>query len=218
MGPLLPGKYPDRCKQTKLSAAFSGADLLCQGRECHADGERRNPMNPKKTGELLKTLRLERGWTQADLADQLYVSTRSISRWENGTTLPDLSLLAELSGLYDISVDEILDGQKKETNMNETEMLLKAAEYSTEQEKKVNRRMQLLFGAATLCMLGYAIIESLGLSYTEPWESVASALLGGITGVLLTGMIYTGKNRQSIMQAKHRIRLSLRRQKDERAD
>ena len=50
-------------------------------------------MNQQKTGELLKHLRKEKGLTQEQLAEKLGVSNRSVSRWENGTTLPDISLM-----------------------------------------------------------------------------------------------------------------------------
>lgn len=66
--------------------------------------------------------------------EQLNVSDRTVSRWETGTNLPDLSILVELADFYDIDICEIIDGERKSENMN-VEMkdtLMKAAQYATE--------------------------------------------------------------------------------------
>lgn len=117
-------------------------------------------MDQIKIGEFLRSLRKEKGWTQMELADQLGVSNRSVSRLENGTTLPDLSLLLVLSELYDISMDEILDGRKKEENMTDNKTIRKVADYSTLMEQKRSRRMMWLFVAAFITLIGYAILET----------------------------------------------------------
>ena len=63
-------------------------------------------MDQKKIGLFLKELRKEKTLTQSQLAEQLNVSDRTVSRWETGTNLPDLSILVELADFYDI--DECL--------------------------------------------------------------------------------------------------------------
>lgn len=54
-------------------------------------------MDQQKTGLFLKKLRHEKSVTQMELAERLGVSNRSVSRWENGTTMPDFDLLIELA-------------------------------------------------------------------------------------------------------------------------
>ena len=54
-------------------------------------------MDQKKIGSFLKELRKEKGLTQEQLAERLKVSSRSVSRWETGNNMPDLSILVELS-------------------------------------------------------------------------------------------------------------------------
>ena len=54
-------------------------------------------MDQKKIGSLLKELRKEKGLTQEQLAEHFLVSTRSVSRWENGINMPELSLLVEIA-------------------------------------------------------------------------------------------------------------------------
>ena len=59
-------------------------------------------MNQQKTGGFLKELRKEKGITQEQLAEVFGVSSRTVSRWENGVNMPDLSLLAEIADLHEI--------------------------------------------------------------------------------------------------------------------
>lgn len=57
-------------------------------------------MDQKKIGGLLRELRRERGLTQEQLAEQFDVSARTVSRWETGSNLPELSMLIELADFY----------------------------------------------------------------------------------------------------------------------
>ena len=100
-------------------------------------------MNQKKTGEFLKQLRKEKNLTQEQLAEKLFVSGRTVSRWETGSNMPDLSVLVELADYYDVDIREIIDGERKSENMdNETkETLKKVAEYTEEEKKKLKRKM-----------------------------------------------------------------------------
>ena len=65
-------------------------------------------MNQEKIGRFLKQLRMEKQLTQEKLSETLGVSRRTVSRWETGNNLPDLSILVELADFYDVSVDYIL--------------------------------------------------------------------------------------------------------------
>ena len=71
-------------------------------------------MNLKKTGELIKLKRKELGITQEELAKKLNVTEKAISRWETGRGAPDISLLIPLSKELNVSVLEILNGEKVE--------------------------------------------------------------------------------------------------------
>ena len=76
-------------------------------------------MDQIKTGAFLKNLRRERGITQEQLAEELGVSGRTISRWETGSNMPDISLLVEIAGFFDVSIPEIIKGERKSENMQE---------------------------------------------------------------------------------------------------
>lgn len=67
-----------------------------------------------KIGRFIASLRKEQGMTQEQLAERLGVTQKSVSRWETGKNMPDLSLLKPLSAQLNISVSELLDGEKSQ--------------------------------------------------------------------------------------------------------
>ena len=62
------------------------------------------------TGEVIRSLREKRRLTQRDLAQRLNVSDKTISKWETGRGLPDITLLEPLAGALGVSVTELLSG------------------------------------------------------------------------------------------------------------
>lgn len=69
-------------------------------------------MNQENVGKFLASLRKEKRLTQEQFAEMLGVNSRSVSRWENGYCMPDLSLLPMISDELDVSVAEILNGRR----------------------------------------------------------------------------------------------------------
>jgi transcriptional regulator with XRE-family HTH domain len=67
---------------------------------------------------FLRELRKEKGMTQEQIAEQFSVSSRTVSRWENGNNMPDLDILIEISDYYEVDLREILDGERKSEDMN----------------------------------------------------------------------------------------------------
>ena len=76
-------------------------------------------MDQIKIGNLLKELRKEHNLSQEQLADKFNISSRSVSRWENGNTMPDISMMIELADFYDIDIRELLRGERECEKMNE---------------------------------------------------------------------------------------------------
>ena len=68
-------------------------------------------MNSQKTGQLIAQQRGALGLTQKQLASQLHISDRTVSRWERGVGFPDLSLLEPLADALGLSVIELLRGE-----------------------------------------------------------------------------------------------------------
>lgn len=71
-------------------------------------------MNQDKIGKFIAERRKEKNMTQEQLAEKMGVTDKTISRWENGKTMPDYSLLKDLCNELDISVNEFLSGEKIE--------------------------------------------------------------------------------------------------------
>lgn len=67
-------------------------------------------MEQQKAGQLICRLRKERGMTQKQLADQLHISDRAVSKWERGQGSPDLSLWPGLSALLGVRIEALLAG------------------------------------------------------------------------------------------------------------
>jgi len=70
-------------------------------------------MDCKKVGDLIYTLRKEKGMTQKEIADLMNISDRTISKWERGLGCPDVSLLSGLSQILGVNIEEILLGRVK---------------------------------------------------------------------------------------------------------
>ena len=69
-------------------------------------------MDAKKTGELIAVLRKEKGWSQTELAERLGVTNKAVSRWETGRGYPDVELLPQLAKALDITISELLEGER----------------------------------------------------------------------------------------------------------
>lgn len=69
-------------------------------------------MNQQKIGRFISECRKQKGLTQAQLAEALGVSDKSVSRWENGKTMPDLSFYKPLCEILDIQISELLYARK----------------------------------------------------------------------------------------------------------
>ncbi len=111
-----------------------------------------------KIGDFLRKLRKEKGMTQEEIATKFGVSSRSVSRWENGNTMPDLAILVELADYYDVDIREIIDGERKSENMEKEtkETLLKIADYADKQKRQAVFRAVLFFVIEILCF-GFTI-------------------------------------------------------------
>lgn len=95
-----------------------------------------------KFNENLPKRRKELNFSQEQLADKMNVTRQTISKWENGTAMPDLKKITELADFFDISMDELLgtplnnktDGASVNTDQNENILMLLTE--TTEQKKR----------------------------------------------------------------------------------
>ncbi len=160
-------------------------------------------MNQVKIGEFLRELRKGKGLTQEQLAEQFNISRRSVSRWETGSNLPDLDILIEMTDYYGVELKEILNGERKSEKMNEElkETVLKVAEFSNEDKRKLTERMNKLFIAGLVAAVIYII-----WFFTDNADNLIGGLSLGITfGMMIVGVIITSKNVTKIRKMKMRI-------------
>lgn len=150
-------------------------------------------MEQQKIGSFLKELRKEKNLTQEQLAEKLNVSGRTVSRWETGSNMPDISLLVELAEFYEVSIPEIIDGERKSEIMNEEvkEAALKLSDYAEMINLKIRKRLFWLTIAALIGMIAFVVIEACGLDTPgSPYEMIASAGLGLNFGMMIVLAMY----------------------------
>ena len=164
-------------------------------------------MDITKIGRFLQQLRKERGLTQEQLAEQINVARRSVSRWETGSNMPDLDILVELSDFYSVDLREILIGERKSERMNEElkETVLKVADYSNEEKSRLLRRMHWLFITGLIGFVIFLVITWLGLDTTAPYEIIGSCGLGFAFGMIIVGVIFTSRYAAKIRAFKFRL-------------
>ena len=73
--------------------------------------------NGEKIGSFIMSRRKELGMTQQQLADKLHISFQAVSKWENGTTYPNVEILYDLAIVLDVTTDEIFAGRKKRQSL-----------------------------------------------------------------------------------------------------
>ena len=75
-------------------------------------------MEQEKVGKFIKDIRIKNGLTQKEFADKFGVTYQAVSKWENGKNLPDINILKDICFQYNVSIDEVLSGSKKEKVKN----------------------------------------------------------------------------------------------------
>lgn len=145
-------------------------------------------MNQKKTGQFIRELRKAKGLTQEQLAEVFQVSGRTISRWETGINMPDISLLVEIADFFDVDVRELIEGERKSEIMDEEvrDVAAKMADYA---EKEKSR---LLTGVRLIGIIG-VIVTAISIilqckNYTEGQSlwAIATSLIAFIAVSVLT--------------------------------
>lgn len=150
-------------------------------------------MEQQKVGSFLRELRKERGLTQEQLAARLNVSGRTVSRWETGSNMPDISLLVELAEFYGVSIPEIIDGERKIGKVNEEtkQTALKVSDYEETINRQIRTRLLWLTLAALIGMIAFTVIEMSGLDTPgSRCELIASGGLGFAFGMLVVLALY----------------------------
>lgn len=151
-------------------------------------------MDQKRIGSFLRELRTEKGLTQEQLAEKLNVSGRTVSRWENGNNMPDLSIIVELADFYDIDIRELLNGERKSEKMNEDlkETGLKMADYAEAEKQLLTKRLCIVSLIGLLSLLTALVFVGLKFEQINPLlECIEYTCFGLAVGALIKGIFFS---------------------------
>lgn len=148
-------------------------------------------MDQIKIGSFLKELRKERALTQEQLAEQFGVSGRTVSRWENGNNMPDISILVEIAEFYDVDIREIIDGERKSEDMDEKvkDTLVKVAEYTDAEKEKILASLLVSIIEAATAFLFLFIAPSLNIIFGLKIDSDTVSYVALLGFALMLGSI-----------------------------
>lgn len=151
-------------------------------------------MDQKKTGSFLRELRKEKQFTQEQLAEWFGVTSRSVSRWETGSNMPDLSILVELADFYDVDIRDIIDGERKGEDMNkeEKERLQLVADYAETEKNTLLMRLRIFSIVGLVSLIAGLVMLVLGGDNNLPvYDYLMGTLMGVSIGALLVAVFYS---------------------------
>lgn len=164
-------------------------------------------MDQKKIGTFLKDLRKENGMTQEQLSEKLGVNSRTVSRWENANTMPDFDLMITLAKLYDVSMEELLRGERSSDNMDkQTEnTLCNIAEYTGEEKERMLRNQRFFAWVGLISWVVFLGLRALGLDASGLGDAVASFAAGMACAMSILAVIYSSRQIGRIREMKLRL-------------
>lgn len=143
-------------------------------------------MDPEKFGAFVALCRKEKNMTQLELAQELKVTDKAVSRWERGKGFPDISLLVPLAEALDITVLELMNSEKREKRMEDfSEESIKDMVIHVAAIEKKNQRDDRLI---TWIPVPVALITAFLTRFTGHGSLLAGLLLGGLTALAVVGL------------------------------
>ena len=169
-------------------------------------------MDQKKIGNFLRELRKNRGFTQEQAAEKLGISSRTISRWETGAYMPDISMLIDIA-----------DGERKEENMNSEvkEVAEKMVDYSMMEKNNIFNWFRLM-GIGTmiisLCLILLNCIRPFAIHDMMPifeWRILLANMISPYALLMyvmfafsIVVIVFTTKRFRSVGQSSRTFRLT----------
>ncbi|MBR3142921.1 MAG: helix-turn-helix transcriptional regulator [Clostridiales bacterium] len=163
-------------------------------------------MDTIKIGSFLRELRKEKNLTQEQLADVFNVSARTVSRWETGSNMPDISILVEIADYYDLDVREILNGERSNALPAGSSSIKDIAEYADKDKEKLAVKTRLYAIAGIIGIITYLCLRAFGNPDSIIINLIASLSLVAVYAALASSLIYTS-NRLQTLQRKLKMKL-----------
>lgn len=151
-------------------------------------------MDQKNVGSFLRELRKEKQLTQEQLAERFGVTNRSVSRWETGSNMPDLSILVELADFYDVDIRDIIDGERKGEDMNkeEKERLQLVADYAETEKNTLLMRLRIISIVGLVSLIAGLTMMVISRDNNLPiYDYLMGTLMGVAIGALLVAVFYS---------------------------
>lgn len=153
----------------------------------------------KKFSENFSALRKEKGLTQAEVAAKLNISAQAISKWENGESMPDVSLLGDIAELFDTTIDALfgrVDKEKVEVveppKGNYNDYFLRIDAVSGDGS---NAKINIPLAVATIMFRGKSEISIGGFTLTQTdFESILNMIDAGAVGPLVDAVSQDGSH------------------------
>lgn len=122
-------------------------------------------MNQEKIGKFIQKMRKQKGLTQQELSEKLNVSDKTISRWENGNNMPDVTLYKLLCEELEISVNELISGEKleEETYREKADENIVKTIKKINEEKKIKTILIILILVSSIIAVTYIIYSNIQL-------------------------------------------------------
>ena len=140
-------------------------------------------MNQEKIGKFILECRKEKKLTQTELAEKLGVTDKSVSNWENGRNMPDLSLFKTLCEILDISINDLISGEKISKDKYQEKLeenIITTIDYT-------NKKVLVKNNIIGILLLAFGIIVSITAMSIFPsessWGSIYS-LFGALVSML----------------------------------
>lgn len=141
-------------------------------------------MDAKKTGSFIAQLRHEKNMTQQELGEKLFVTNKTVSRWENGNYMPDIDMMQALSKEFNVSINELLSGERlhdtayKDKAEENLKGILRTNNFSLEEKRlffkqKWKREHEVTRILSLVIILAVAI---LGLVYSKIYVFITALL------------------------------------------
>lgn len=138
-------------------------------------------MNQKQIGRYIAEKRRIKNLTQAQLAEQLGISDKTLSKWECGRSMPDYALIQPLCETLDISVSELIEGKNTALHERQLMELLRRTQELERQNGILHGVIMLIFGIALQALAPHFV--------GSPMQDLLSGIILGLSvGILLLGI------------------------------
>ena len=142
-------------------------------------------MDQVKIGKFIAERRRSIGLTQAQLAEKLYITDRAVSKWENGKSMPDTSIMLDLCKLLKISVNDLLSGEivdMENYNEKSENNLLEMAKQKEKADKQL-LTLEIVFGVISSAVF-FALIILASFADIDSWLRIVLIITGFVPFVV----------------------------------